>query len=188
MSRERVEKSDVTPWRSVVGELTAERLRAGLTQVDVARAAGLSEHVIQKMESGQTAPTVARLQRYARALNGELVISLAGRTLVGDVPAGSTGDGLDDLRQRVLGTWDGRNTLLDARVLGQLAGGLGRRDSDMSVSQIPAEASVTFAFARPEPESAAAKGGVRRNGNAASAASSNPVKRPVDKVAKRTRG
>src|SRR5438445_1518456 len=64
------------PWPqgdSELGQsLSSIRLRAGLTQTDIARKAGVSRQHISNIETGLTSPTVRVLQDYLRACGTDL--------------------------------------------------------------------------------------------------------------------
>lgn len=53
--------------------ITWHRRRAGLSQVDLARHAGVSRYVVQDLEAGAGRTTWARMMPVLRALNLELV-------------------------------------------------------------------------------------------------------------------
>ncbi len=53
---------------SVAHELIAARVKAGLTQADVAARMGTTQSVIARMESGRTLPSLRTLSRYAQAV------------------------------------------------------------------------------------------------------------------------
>jgi transcriptional regulator with XRE-family HTH domain len=59
-------------------EVLRARARAGLTQAEVARRVGTTQSAIARLESGagKHSPSVATLQRYARALGFRLEIKL----------------------------------------------------------------------------------------------------------------
>jgi len=50
------------------------REKEGLTQKDLAKATGMKQNAISRIERGDTNPTVGTLQRIADGLNKELVI------------------------------------------------------------------------------------------------------------------
>jgi len=52
----------------------AARLRAGVSQVELAERAGTSQPSVARLERGQVSPTVMTLDRIARALGTDLVI------------------------------------------------------------------------------------------------------------------
>lgn len=53
---------------SVAHELIAARVKAGLTQAEVAARMGTTQSVIARMESGRTLPSLRTLSRYAHAV------------------------------------------------------------------------------------------------------------------------
>lgn len=53
---------------SVAHELIAARVKAGLTQADVAERMGTIQSVIARMESGRALPSLRSLSRYAQAV------------------------------------------------------------------------------------------------------------------------
>ena len=58
---------------SIAGELRSLRLRAGLTQAEVARRAGIRAETLSRLETGRSNPTVATVRSIVR------VIERAGR-------------------------------------------------------------------------------------------------------------
>jgi transcriptional regulator with XRE-family HTH domain len=58
---------------NINGELAEARLRAGFTQVEIARKLGLTQARLSQIEHGQNA-RIDTLQSYARALGLELVL------------------------------------------------------------------------------------------------------------------
>lgn len=67
----------------LVQRLVAARLDAGLTQREVADAAGISPNTVNACERGYNAPNLASTRKWAKALGFELTL----------VPAESTKDG-----------------------------------------------------------------------------------------------
>jgi len=61
-----------------LGEVLKARARAGLTQTDVAERVGTTQSAIARLESGarKHSPSIATLQRYARALGYRVQIKL----------------------------------------------------------------------------------------------------------------
>ena len=57
--------------------LREARLRAGLTQAELARAAGLSQSAIARWESGRVQPSLETLRELIRACHLELTLGLA---------------------------------------------------------------------------------------------------------------
>ncbi|WP_123748216.1 helix-turn-helix domain-containing protein [Saccharothrix texasensis] len=56
------------------------RERRGLSQAQLAEAAGMTQPAVARFEAGGTVPTIPVLERLARALELELVVRLAPRT------------------------------------------------------------------------------------------------------------
>lgn len=59
-------------------ELIKSRIRAGLTQQQVAEKMGTKQSTIARLESGSTLPSLRSLQRYAQATGSKFKISLEG--------------------------------------------------------------------------------------------------------------
>ncbi len=59
-------------------ELIQARIRAGLTQQQVAEKMGTKQSTIARLESGSTLPSLRSLQRYAEATGSKVRISLDG--------------------------------------------------------------------------------------------------------------
>ncbi len=60
------------------GELIRARIRAGLTQQQVAEKMGTRQSTVARLESGSTMPSLRSLQRYAHATGSKVKISLEG--------------------------------------------------------------------------------------------------------------
>lgn len=54
----------------------ARRLELGMSQVELAERAGMTQSAISRLEAGGTVPTIAILERLAAALNADLVVTL----------------------------------------------------------------------------------------------------------------
>lgn len=54
----------------------ARRLELGMSQVELAERAGMTQSAISRLEAGGTVPTIAILERLATALNADLVVTL----------------------------------------------------------------------------------------------------------------
>ncbi len=52
----------------------AARVRAGMSQAELASRAGTSQPAIARLEQGRVSPTIISLDRIARALDSELVV------------------------------------------------------------------------------------------------------------------
>jgi transcriptional regulator with XRE-family HTH domain len=61
---------------SIAHELIAARLKAGLTQIEVAERMGTKQSVIARMESGRTLPSLRTLSRYAQAIGFTATVKL----------------------------------------------------------------------------------------------------------------
>ncbi len=59
----------------------AHRKALGLRQADVARAMGTRQSAVSAIESSSANPSIARLQRYARALGERLTLGLRAEPL-----------------------------------------------------------------------------------------------------------
>jgi len=57
----------LAPEFEIASELVRARLRAGLSQADLARRMGTSQSAIARLESGQTLPSTKTLLRFAQA-------------------------------------------------------------------------------------------------------------------------
>ncbi len=53
---------------AIAHQLVSERLKANLTQKDMARKMGTTQSVIARLESGAQLPTIKTIERYAHAL------------------------------------------------------------------------------------------------------------------------
>jgi transcriptional regulator with XRE-family HTH domain len=61
---------------SLASMLIAARTRANLTQAEVAEKMGTSQSTVARLESGAAKPSLATLQRYAKATGARLKITL----------------------------------------------------------------------------------------------------------------
>ena len=61
---------------TVARELIAARTRAGMSQDDVAQRMGTTQSVVARLESGKRPPSLRTMQRYAHAVNGQLVLHI----------------------------------------------------------------------------------------------------------------
>jgi len=61
---------------AIARELIAARVRAGLTQDEVARRMQTTQSTIARLESGRTLPSMRTLTRYAEATGSRTVIKL----------------------------------------------------------------------------------------------------------------
>ncbi len=82
--RARATKGDRLIWVAVPPQLAVRlgliwaRIDAGITQAELARRAGVSQQAIAKLEHPDSNPTIATLERVARALGTKLHVSLHG--------------------------------------------------------------------------------------------------------------
>jgi ribosome-binding protein aMBF1 (putative translation factor) len=65
--RVRSEYDALAPEFEIAAELVRARVRAGLSQAELAARMGTSQSTIARLESGQTLPTTKTLLRYAKA-------------------------------------------------------------------------------------------------------------------------
>ncbi|WP_118179832.1 helix-turn-helix transcriptional regulator [Paraburkholderia phosphatilytica] len=72
----RAEYAAQTPEFALARELIAARVRAGLTQEQVAERMNTAQSTIARMESGRTLPSIRTLSRYAEATGSRAVIRL----------------------------------------------------------------------------------------------------------------
>jgi len=61
---------------AIVHELIAARMRAGLTQSDIAQRMGTTQSVIARLEGGRRTPSMNTVQRYANAAGCRAVFRL----------------------------------------------------------------------------------------------------------------
>ncbi len=66
----------LTPEFELAKALIRARLRAGLSQAELARRMGTTQSVIAKLESGKSLPSTRTLHRYARATGSKVRITL----------------------------------------------------------------------------------------------------------------
>ena len=60
-------------------EMIGARVRAGMTQAQVAKKMGTTQSVVARIESGTHLPSMKTLERYADAVGANLCLSLAPR-------------------------------------------------------------------------------------------------------------
>jgi ribosome-binding protein aMBF1 (putative translation factor) len=70
----RAEAKRLEPYESLVRMIIARRIRYGLTQGQLADRMGTSVPAISRLESGQHLPSLATLERVARAFGEQLVV------------------------------------------------------------------------------------------------------------------
>ena len=68
---------DLGPEFLLVRAILHKRMERGLTQAQLARKIGTKQSAIARLESGRYNPSLALLEKVARALKTQLVVSLA---------------------------------------------------------------------------------------------------------------
>lgn len=76
----RAEYDDQAPEFAIARELIAARVRAGLTQEEIAKRMRTTQSTIARLESGRTMPSMRTLTRYAEATGSRTVITLEAET------------------------------------------------------------------------------------------------------------
>lgn len=61
---------------AIIHELIAARMRAGLTQSQIAERMGTTQSVIARLEGGKRTPSISTVQRYADAAGCKAVLRL----------------------------------------------------------------------------------------------------------------
>lgn len=61
---------------AIAHELIAARLRAGLSQGEVAERMGTTQSVVARLESGRRPPSMRSVQRFAQAVGGRVVLRI----------------------------------------------------------------------------------------------------------------
>jgi ribosome-binding protein aMBF1 (putative translation factor) len=65
-----------TPELELARELIAARMKAGLTQGDVAARMGTTQSVVVRIESGRGTPSMRTVQRFASAVGARAVVRM----------------------------------------------------------------------------------------------------------------
>lgn len=120
----------LTPQPGVL--IREARRRAGLSQDELGRRAGVTQSVISAYESGARQPSLPMLERLVRATGGELEISVHGPTSGSNVVGGPVAAKLSQHRRearRVIS----RYGLLNPRVFGSVARGDDSAKSDLDI-------------------------------------------------------
>ena len=73
----KVEYDALAPEFEISAELVKARLRAGLSQAELAARMGTSQSAIARLESGQTLPSTKTLLRYAGATGSRFHVRLS---------------------------------------------------------------------------------------------------------------
>jgi predicted transcriptional regulator len=66
----------LAPEFEISAELVRARLRAGLSQTELAKRMGTSQSAIARLESGQTLPSTKTLLRFAEATHSKIKVRL----------------------------------------------------------------------------------------------------------------
>ncbi len=77
--------------RRLVGELTAQRQAAGLSQTQVAARMGTSQSAVARLEAGEADVRASTLERYAAAIGSQIGWRLEDTPPLGAAAAGGTG-------------------------------------------------------------------------------------------------
>jgi transcriptional regulator with XRE-family HTH domain len=72
-----VEYDALAPEFEIAAELPRARLRAGLSQAELAARMGTSQSTVARLESGQTLPSTKTLLRYAEATDSKFHVRLS---------------------------------------------------------------------------------------------------------------
>ncbi|MGO8867367.1 MAG: helix-turn-helix domain-containing protein [Alphaproteobacteria bacterium] len=73
----KAEYDALAPEFEISAELVRARLRAGLSQAELAARMGTSQSAIARLESGQTLPSTKMLLRFAKATGSEFHVRLS---------------------------------------------------------------------------------------------------------------
>ncbi len=68
--------NDLGPEFTLITAIIEKRLEKGMTQAELARKIGTKQSAIARLESGNYNPTVAMLEKVAKALGARLVVSI----------------------------------------------------------------------------------------------------------------
>ena len=72
----RAEYDALGPEFAIAREMIAARVRAGLSQAEVAQRMGTTQSVVARLESGKRPPSMRSVQRYAQAVGARAVVRL----------------------------------------------------------------------------------------------------------------
>jgi len=75
----RKEYNNLAPEFAIAQTVIEKRLEKGLSQSELAKKIGTKQSAISRLESGNYNPSISFLEKVAKALNLNLVISLAGK-------------------------------------------------------------------------------------------------------------
>jgi DNA-binding XRE family transcriptional regulator len=76
----KVEYEAQAPEFAIARELIAARVRAGMTQEEIAKRMHTTQSTVARLESGRTMPSMRTLTRYAEATGSRTVIKLETET------------------------------------------------------------------------------------------------------------
>lgn len=76
----RKEYDKLAPEFAIAQTIIEKRLEKGLSQSELAQKIGTKQSAISRLESGNYNPSIIFLEKVAKALNLNLVISLSGKT------------------------------------------------------------------------------------------------------------
>ena len=71
---------DLAPEFAIAQAVIEKRLEEGLTQSELARKVGTKQSAISRLESGNYNPSITFLEKVAKALNLDLIVSLSAKT------------------------------------------------------------------------------------------------------------
>lgn len=115
------------------GQLIREaRLRAGMSQVELGRRAGVTQSVVSAYESGARQPSMPMLERLVRAAGSELDVSLRDREASVNGRSGPVARRLLQHRETIRDVV-ARHGLSNPRVFGSVARGEDTVDSDLDI-------------------------------------------------------
>ena len=113
--------------------LREARKRAGLSQAELARRAGVVQPVISAYENGRREPGLAMLTKLVRATGLDLVVEVVERPQArGEVPDSAVGRRLRRQRDEIV-TLAARRGAHNVRVFGSVARGEDTEDSDVDL-------------------------------------------------------
>jgi predicted transcriptional regulator len=69
--------NELGPEFALVQMIIEKRIKKGLTQLELARRIGTKQSAIARLESGRYNPTLVFLERVAKALDGQLMVSIS---------------------------------------------------------------------------------------------------------------
>ena len=67
---------DIKAIHAVLDALLAKRKEVGISRKDMAQRLGVSDYILKEFESEMSSPTIAMVQKYARALGIKVLITL----------------------------------------------------------------------------------------------------------------